>query len=42
MSPRTPLATAPPQITAKEALLITRAAVADGQGTDERAFAQAL
>jgi geranylgeranyl reductase len=41
MNPRTPLATAPPQITAKEALLITRAAVADGQSVDEQTFAHA-
>jgi hypothetical protein len=41
MNPRTPLATAPPQITAKEALLITRAAVADGQSVDDQAFAHA-
>jgi hypothetical protein len=41
MSPRMPIASAPPKITAKEALLIARAAVADGQSVDEKAFAHA-
>jgi geranylgeranyl reductase len=35
MSPRTPIASAPPQITAKEALLLTRAAVSSGVGVAE-------
>jgi hypothetical protein len=33
--PRTPLATAPPDITAKQALHLTRAAVNAGVSTDE-------
>ncbi|GAC1304083.1 MAG: geranylgeranyl diphosphate reductase [Vulcanimicrobiaceae bacterium] len=36
--PRTPLADGPPQITAKEALAVTRLAVADGVAVDEHAF----
>jgi geranylgeranyl reductase len=41
MTPRSPLATAPPRITAKEALLVTRAAIASGTGVDESAFVAA-
>jgi len=39
--PRTPLSAGPPQITAREALAITRLAVADGVAVDEAAFANA-
>jgi hypothetical protein len=35
MRPRAPLAQAPPQITAKEALRATRAAIADGVTADD-------
>jgi hypothetical protein len=35
MRPRLPLAQAPPQITAKEALRATRGAIADGVAADE-------
>ncbi len=41
MHPKTPLSYAPPQMTAKQALVIARAAVADGTGIDERAYANA-
>jgi geranylgeranyl reductase len=39
--PKTPLLHAPPQITAKQALNLTRAAVADGVAVDERAYVNA-
>jgi hypothetical protein len=35
MRQRAPIAAAPPQITAKQALLATRGAIADGVATDE-------
>jgi hypothetical protein len=35
-NPKNPLLTAPPQITAKQALQLTRAAIADGVGVDDR------
>jgi len=41
MSPKSPLLDSPPQITAKQALNITRMAIADGTGVDERAYANA-
>jgi geranylgeranyl reductase len=41
MRPRNPLMDSPPQITAKQALHITRMAVADGVGVDERAYVNA-
>jgi geranylgeranyl reductase len=41
MQPRTPLATMPPSITAKQALHLTRMAVADGVGVEERDYASA-
>jgi geranylgeranyl reductase len=40
-NPKNPLLTAPPEITAKQALQLTRAAVADGVGVDERSYANA-
>jgi geranylgeranyl reductase len=39
--PRTPVASEPPRITAKEALALTRSAVADGASVDDRAYASA-
>jgi len=39
--PRNPLSSGPPQITAKEALRVTRMAIADGTAVDERAYANA-
>mgnify|MGYP000046405905 FL=1 len=39
--PRTPLMSGPPQITAKEALAMTRMAISDGVAVDDRAFAEA-
>lgn len=41
MNPKTPLLSEPPEMTAKQALAIARAAVADGAGIDERAYANA-
>jgi geranylgeranyl reductase len=41
MNPKSPLLDSPPQITAKQALNITRMAIADGAEVDERAFANA-
>ena len=41
MNPRSPLASAPPQITAREALNITRAAVTSGTGIDEASYVAA-
>ena len=41
MRPRNPLMDSPPQITAKQALHLTRMAVADGTGVDERAYVNA-
>ena len=41
MHPRMALADAPPQITAKEALRLTRLAVSDGVAVDERAYVNA-
>jgi geranylgeranyl reductase len=41
MTPRLPIATEPPSMTAKQALLLTRAAVSDGVGVDDRAYASA-
>jgi geranylgeranyl reductase len=41
MRPKSPLLDSPPQITAKEALNITRMAIADGTGVDERAYVNA-
>jgi hypothetical protein len=39
--PKNPLLDAPPQITAKQALQLTRAAIADGVGVDERSLVHA-
>jgi hypothetical protein len=39
--PKTPLLDAPPSITAKQALHLTRAAVADGVAVDESVYANA-
>ncbi len=41
MQPKNPLLFAPPQMTAKEALHVTRMAVADGTGVDEGSYANA-
>ena len=41
MSPKSPLASAPPLITAKQALAVTRRAIADGTGVDERVYLNA-
>ena len=41
MRPKSPLLAAPPQMTAKEALHVTRMAVADGTGVDEGIYANA-
>jgi geranylgeranyl reductase len=40
MRPRSPLSDAPPRITAKEALALTRMAVSDGVGVDPKAYVQ--
>jgi hypothetical protein len=39
--PKSPLLSAPPQMTAKQALHLTRAAIADGVAVDERSYANA-
>lgn len=41
LSPRTPLADAPPQITAKQAAVAARSALAEGTGIDERVYVNA-
>jgi geranylgeranyl reductase len=41
MNPKSPLMTSPPQITAKQALNITRMAIADGTSVDERVYVNA-
>ncbi|MFY9780620.1 MAG: geranylgeranyl diphosphate reductase [Candidatus Baltobacteraceae bacterium] len=40
MRPRSPLSDAPPKITAKEALALTRMAISDGVGVDQKAYVQ--
>jgi geranylgeranyl reductase len=39
--PKNPLLAAPPQMTAKQALALTRAAISDGVGVDERSYVSA-
>jgi hypothetical protein len=39
--PKSPLLSAPPQMTAKQALALTRAAISDGVAVDERSYVSA-